>query len=111
SIHVPLNHETKYSVNREVLEQANGIYLINTARGDIVEPEAAIEMIDRGKIFGLGVDVWDSGELDDKFDKRLIKTNVMQTNHVGFLTKEAVQSIIEQTIDNIKGQPHEGNLL
>ncbi len=112
SVHVPLNQETKYSINEEVLADARkGVYLINTARGSIMEPNAVLAALDRGIISGLGVDVWDNGQMSDAFDRRLLRNNVIQTNHIAFLTQESVRSILEQTIQNLEGKAKEGNLL
>ncbi len=110
SIHVPLTDETRYSVNDEVLANAkNGMVLINTSRGDVVEPESIIHALDTGKLSAAGLDVWDSGKVDDLFDKRLLRDNVIQTQHVAFFTYEAVKEILEQTWQNIWGEPIEKN--
>lgn len=112
SIHVPLTDETRYSVNDEVFGCIKRkLVLVNTSRGDVVEPEAVISALDTGKLFGLGVDVWDSGDIDDKFDSRLLRDNVMQTQHIAFFTEEAVQSILEQTLASLADQAAEQNVL
>jgi phosphoglycerate dehydrogenase-like enzyme len=62
SIHVPLTDETRYSINSEVLNSAKqGMVLINTSRGDVVDSNALVAALDSGKLSGAGVDVWDSG--------------------------------------------------
>jgi D-lactate dehydrogenase len=112
SIHVPLTAETKYSVNSEILAQAKpGLILLNTARGDVVDPQAALHALDKGILAGLGIDVWDSGKVDDKFDSRLYRDNVIQTHHIAFFTYEAVREMIKQTILNLQGEGDSKNLL
>lgn len=112
SIHVPLTDETKYSVSAEILTGAKpGLVLINTSRGDIVDSNAVIAALDAGKLSGMGVDVWDSGQQDDLFDERLLRDNVIQTHHIAFFTAEAVMSILKQTIDSLAGNPAEANVL
>jgi len=110
SIHVPLTDETRYSINSEVLNSAKqGMILINTSRGDVVDSNALVAALDSGKLSGAGVDVWDSGVVDDRFDKRLLRDNVIQTQHVAFFTYEAVKEILEQTWQNIWGEVIEKN--
>lgn len=112
SIHVPLTPETSHSINSEIFEQAKpGLILINTARGDIVDPQAVLHALDKGIISGLGVDVWDSGKIDDKFDSRLYRDNVIQTHHIAFFTYEAVRELIKQTILNLQGEGDQRNIL
>ncbi len=110
SIHVPLTDETRYSINSEVLNSAKqGMVLINTSRGDVVDSNALVAALDSGKLSGAGVDVWDSGVVDDRFDQRLLRDNVIQTQHVAFFTYEAVKEILEQTWQNIWGEVIEKN--
>ncbi len=112
SIHVPLTAETKQSVNWEIISKAKpGLILINTARGDIVDSKAVIKGLDQGILGGLGADVWDSGKVDDLFDPRLFRDNVIQTHHVAFFTYEAVAEILQQTIANLGGKGDPRNLL
>jgi len=112
SIHVPLTPETEQSVNADILAQAKpGLILLNTARGDIIDDQAVLHALDKGIIAGLGVDVWDSGKVDDKFDARLYRDNVIQTHHIAFFTYEAVKEIVKQTILNLQGEGDPRNTL
>ena len=112
SVHVPLTPETKHIINWNVLSQAKpGLILINTARGDIVDPKAVIQGLDNGVLGAFGADVWDSGKVDDQFDPRLFRDNVIQTHHVAFFTYEAVAEILKQTIFNLQGKGDPKNLL
>ena len=109
SIHMPLNDETKHSVNFDLLSKAkDGIMIVNTARGGLIESEAMIKYLDSGKVSYFGTDVWGD---DDKFDERLYRDNTFQADHVAFFTDEAVYSILEQTMDSLSGRPLECNIL
>ena len=109
SIHMPLNDETKNSVNFDLLSKAkDGIMIVNTARGGLIESEAMIKYLDSGKVSYFGTDVWGD---DDKFDERLYRDNTFQADHVAFFTDEAVYSILEQTMDSLSGRPLECNIL
>ncbi len=113
SIHAPLNEHTKHSVNYDLISKMRfkPNYLINTARGDILNSDDTIKALDEGILSGLGVDVWDSGDCDDMFDSRLLRDNVIQTKHIAFLTKESVETIVKDTRDNILGNPKDYNIL
>lgn len=112
SIHVPLTDETRQSINAEVLSQAKpGLILINVSRGDIMDSDAVIAALDSTSLAGVGVDVWDSGVNDDKFDRRLLRMNSFQTCHVGFFTYEAIKAILEQTLQNLNTTPLADNIV
>jgi len=109
SIHVPLNQETKHTVNAKILEniKADNFTLINTARGEIIQSEDLIEFLNNGRVKYFGTDVWRDY---DKFDGRLLTENTFQADHVAFLTEEAVLSILSQIKDSIKS-PKPENML
>jgi D-lactate dehydrogenase len=109
SIHVPLMPETANSVNSELLQSVKpGFMLINTSRGGIVDTGSVVELLDAGKLAYFGADVWGA---DDKFDARLLRDNAFQADHVAFFTREAVHSILEQTIESAGGNPRQENKL
>lgn len=112
SVHVPAIPETKESVNADVLAvSTKPIILINVSRGIILQDDAVVAALDSGRISALGVDVWHDGQVEDKFDSRLIRDNVVQTDHIAFLTAEAVTEILRQTEENIAGAARQENVL
>lgn len=114
SLHCPLTPETKYIINEEsVSKMKDGVILINTARGALVNTEALVEGLKNKKIGGAGLDVYE-GERDYFFDDKsdyvleddllarlLSFNNVIVTSHQAFLTKEALNNIVETTFENI----------
>lgn len=88
SIHVPLTSETRNLLSRKRLSKMKkGAYIINTSRGDVLDEEALIELLEQGKIGGAALDVF-KGE--PEIDKRLLKfPNVIVTPHIGSATNEA----------------------
>ena len=65
--------------------------LINTARGKIIDTQALADALNKGKIAGAGVDVFDN-EPPIAMDNPLLNApNVVLTPHIGFATKEAME--------------------
>lgn len=115
SLHCPLNPETKHIINKESFKlMKDGMMLINTSRGPLINTVDTIEALKSGKLGYLGIDVYEQEEqlffkdlsesvIKDDIIARLISfPNVLITAHQGFLTKEALQQIAEVTIQNIK---------
>ena len=114
SIHVPLTKETKHLIQRSTLDQMkNGVMLINTSRGAVINTKDVLPALASGKIGYLGLDVYEyekdlffeNHENDEVKDQLLVSLlkypNVLITPHQAFLTKEALQEIANQTIKNL----------
>lgn len=114
SIHVPLNAETHYLINEDLIfEMKDGVIIINTARGSVINTEHIIEGLRNGKIGALGIDVYENEKgvffndhsqniPDDDILMRLNSLpNVLITGHHAFLTEEALTNIAETTIYNL----------
>ncbi|HYD02793.1 MAG TPA: NAD(P)-dependent oxidoreductase [Alphaproteobacteria bacterium] len=111
SLHVPLNAHTKHIINSKniVLMKSNAI-IINTARGGLIETECLYNALKNKKIAGAGLDVLEEEkEISDKnnkvsqFNKKLLAMeNVLVTPHNAFNSTEALQRIMDTTIENIK---------
>lgn len=82
SLHTPLTHETRHLINREALEKMKtAAYLINTARGPVVDEPALAEALEQRKIAGAGIDVFEREP--HVFPGLLPLNNVVLTPHVG----------------------------
>ena len=114
SLHCPLTPETHHIVNDKTIAQMkNGVMVINTGRGGLIDTRAAIAGLKTKKIGYLGLDVYEeesdlffedySNQLlqDDIFARLLTFPNVVITGHQAFFTKEALQAISEVTLANI----------
>lgn len=114
SLHAPLNNETKGMINKSAITQMkDGVMLINTSSGGLIKTTDVLNALDSGKIGYLGLDVYESEKdlffegykNDDQKDALLKKLidhpNALITPHQGFLTKEALQEIANQTINNL----------
>ena len=88
SLHLPHNKNSHYLLNKETFSlMKNNAYLINCARGGVVDENALYEMLSNGKIAGAGIDVFETEPPKD--DKLLSLDNVVLTPHLGANTKEA----------------------
>lgn len=130
TLHVPYNEHTHHLINRENIGGIKkGAYLINTARGAVIETEALVEALKSGILAGAGLDVLEEeGFLSDEAAlltslhprEEALKTvladhylinhpRVIVTPHLAFNTTEAVERILTTTIENIqnfiKGSP------
>ncbi len=87
SIHCYLDESTHHLIGaREIGLMPEGSYLINTARGPIVDQNAMIEALQNGKLAGAGLDVFENEPLDD--DRLRAVPNVLLTPHSAFYSEE-----------------------
>jgi len=86
SIHAPLCDATQHMIDKKVLDHADGVYLINIARGPIVVLDDVYEALKSGKLAGVALDVYDKEppEHHPIFDL----PNVVLTPHLGASTTE-----------------------
>ncbi len=123
SLHCPLTEQSKHLICRETIAQMrDGVILLNTSRGMLVESEALLEALKSGKIAGAGLDVYEE-ETEFFFEDRSETThrdtilsllvsmpNVVLTSHQAFLTTEALQNIARVTLENLDAFFQEGKL-
>lgn len=101
SVHVPLNKDTVGIIGKKELEaMKETAYLINTARGPIVDEAALIKVLQENKIAGAGIDVFTQEPVDPK-NPLLKLDNVVLTPHIAYKTEEALQRRAETTMANI----------
>ena len=108
SIHVPYTPETRHLIGRESIRtMRKGAVIINTARGGIVDEEAAAEALRAGQLGGIGLDAFEEEPLKDSPLKGL--PNVILTPHTGANTADAVAAMsrmsVENLIDVLSGRP------
>lgn len=124
TLHTPYTKENHHLINKENISLVkNGSYLINTARGELIDTEALVFGLKEGGLAGFGADVLEnekqlkdeksflmSGKATEE-ERKIIKfnhdlmtmPNVVITPHVAFYSHEAVTEILKITVDNIKG--------
>lgn len=110
----PLTPETHHIINAESLKRSkHGALLVNTSRGGLIDTEAVIEALKTGQLGGLAIDVYEqeadlffrdlSSEIitDDVFQRLVSFPNVIVTGHQAYLTREALTTICETTLQSI----------
>jgi D-lactate dehydrogenase len=114
ALHCPLTPATRRLVDASALAQMrDGVMLVNTSRGGLVDTAAVIAALKTGKIGYLGLDVYEEeADLffedlsdrvvdDDVFARLLTFPNVLITGHQAFFTAEALENIASTTIGNL----------
>lgn len=112
SIHVPLTPGTKNIIDLAAFRKMKRKpVLVNPSRGGLVDEEALVTALDEGLIAGAGFDVvtTEPPPPDHPFMKLLDRPNFILTPHTAWASKEAIQGLCDQMIDNIEafvaGQP------
>jgi len=133
TLHAPALPSTHHMVNRETLtKMKRGAFLINTARGSLVDTKALAWALDTGQLGGAGLDVLEGEEFlqheeellsasgtEEKLKllihNRLLqrRSNVVITPHIAFDSQEALRRILDTTVENIQAylQGHPSNLV
>ncbi|MPY82049.1 MAG: hydroxyacid dehydrogenase [Actinophytocola sp.] len=105
SFHVPATAETRCLVGRDLLARVRpGTFILNTARGDILDEDALIEAMDtKGVRAGLDVFAAEPGQSTGTFDSRLARhPSVYGTHHIGASTEQAQQAIADEVVHMIE---------
>lgn len=91
SLHIPLTDKTKKLIGkREIGLMKDGSFLINTARGEVVDTEALVEALTGNKLAGAAIDVFE-GEVPSKDNPLLKLENVIVTPHTAAFTNETLK--------------------
>lgn len=101
SISVPLNKHTKHIINSESLKfMKDGVVIVNTARGPVIDESALKEALKNGKVGAFGADVWIN---EPNVDTELINLpNVTCLPHMGTHTVETMKAMEEFVVKNVE---------
>lgn len=120
TLHSPLTPATHHLINKKNIKLIKeGSYLINTARGALVEPEAMADALEKNILAGVGLDVMEDENLIQNFEEVMnsgdkeVRTslinafiinhpNAIVTPHNAFNSTEALERIVDTTVENIK---------
>ena len=102
SIHVPLTDETNHMIrSKEIEEMKTGVFIINTARGAVIDHDALVNSLRSGKVAGAGIDVFEK-EPPTIDDPLLKMDNVVTTPHTGFLSVESQRDRQSMAVDEVR---------
>jgi Phosphoglycerate dehydrogenase and related dehydrogenases len=103
SLHLPLTDETRGFIGpRELAEMKSSAVLINTARGPVVDQVALIEALEKNRLAGAGLDVFDI-EPPLPPDHPILKApNTVLVPHIGFETAEAMLAKADIALDHLE---------
>ncbi|WP_028254520.1 2-hydroxyacid dehydrogenase [Veillonella magna] len=109
SLNCPLNETTRHMINKAALDKMkSSAYIINTARGALIDEEALIRALQEGVIAGAGLDVQEVEPLDEN-SPLFTMDSVIITPHMGWRGLETRRRLIDLLRENIKafakGQP------
>lgn len=112
SFHVPLNDQTRSILNKDTFARCrDGVYVVNAARGGVVDEEDLIDALDSGKCAGAALDVYTS-EPPAKDSPLRTHPKILHTPHLGASTAEAQQAVsvdaAESCLTYLRGQGVKG---
>jgi D-lactate dehydrogenase len=124
TLHCPLTPQTNHLIDEAALaKMKQGVMLINTSRGALVDARATVNALKSGHLGYLGLDVYEEeADLffenlsekvihDDVFARLLSFPNVLITGHQAFFTRTALEQIAKVTIDNLTAFEQGGPLV
>lgn len=101
SLHIPSTPETQKIISAELIDSMkDGVFIVNTARGKVIDEEALIEALQMGKVKAAALDVFENEPLN--IDSPLCKMdNVILTPHLGASNLEGMQRMSQQVAEGV----------
>lgn len=107
SLHTPLNAQTTNLISHaEFAAMKDGSYLVNTARGAIVDEDALIEALESGKVTRAGLDVFKDEPKVNKYFQD--SANVVLQPHMGGLTESSFAKSQQECLENLRAYFEKG---
>lgn len=113
-LHCPMTAENYHLIDEAAIEKMkDGVMLVNTARGGLVDTQAVLNALKSGKMAAFGMDVYEyedktqrkdyrGKELDDPLLAELLQMDqVIFTSHTAFYTDQAIENIVDTTLTNL----------
>lgn len=102
SLHCPLNEDSRHLINRDsISKMKQGAYVINAARGPVVDSEALADALNSGRLSGAAVDVFETEPPLDTSHPLLHSKNTIVTPHVAFASAESMETRARIVFDNL----------
>jgi len=102
SIHCNLTPETTHLINNKAFSKlGQKPYIINTARGPVIDTKALLKALENGQVRGAGLDVFDS-ELPAKIDQRILNhPRIIATGHYAWYSENSVDELQKRAAHNM----------
>lgn len=102
SLHTPLTHATKHMINAEsIAKMKDGVILINTSRGGLIDENALVAALNSGKVYAAGLDV--ISEEPPRSNLPIFSAkNVTITDHIAYLPKSSRLRAVDVAIENYR---------
>ena len=98
SLHAPSSPETKHLIDRNCLSRCKkGVFIINTARGELIDPAALADAIRDGHVAGAALDVFEREPPEDTALQKL--PEIIATPHIGASTREGQDRVGLETVE------------
>ncbi|KAB8276818.1 D-isomer specific 2-hydroxyacid dehydrogenase [Aspergillus minisclerotigenes] len=109
SLNLPLNKNTRHIIGKpEFDKMKDGVVIVNTARGAVIDEAALVDALDSGKVYSAGLDVF---EKEPKIHPGLVRNpNVMLVPHMGTWTVETQTAMEEWAMENVRLSIETGKL-
>ncbi|MEU9102042.1 2-hydroxyacid dehydrogenase [Streptomyces sp. NPDC048361] len=114
SLHVPLLPATHHIIGRaELAAMKDDAILVNSSRGGLIDTDALVDELRRGRFAGVGLDVYEAeaglffhdrsldAVEDDTLARLVTFPNVVVTSHQAYYTEDAVSQIVAATVENV----------
>lgn len=102
SLHCPLTEDTRHVINSESIAlMKDGVVIVNTARGSLIDEEALYNAIKNGKVAYAGLDVHEKEPIPED-DKLMACDNVIVTPHIGGVTYDSFDAMMKAAMRNIE---------
>ena len=115
TLHMPGSDKDGHLIDAKMIEKMkDGAYIINTARGSLIDAKALLTALKSGKLGGAGLDTYEfetpifnhdlneTGVKDELFKELVALDNVVMTPHIAFYTETAVENMVNIASDSAK---------
>ena len=115
TLHMPATDDDYHFINEKTISMMkDGAYIVNTARGSLIDTSALVEALRSGKLAGAALDTYENEasifnhdlegqEIEDETFKELIKLdNVVVSPHIAFYTNVAVENMVKISLNSAK---------
>lgn len=120
-LHVPGLPQNTHMINADSFaKMKQGVIIVNTARGNLIDTKALLDNLRSGKVAGAGIDTFEYEEQDllnlekhgsfndPVWDEMMKMPNVVLSPHIAYFTKTAVHNMVEFSMENLMGFINDG---